>query len=242
MTTASTPAPTATAAMTYYPIQWTFVDNNAKSRKLEEKLRKMEEEEYAKAIAKAEKQRWRPCISSNREDNFSWWSLGEPDFGTARKEYYRYQNNWVGLTLCSISKFEFNLISKFIGKYTKKEIFNIAYISEYGNFSETNVSQIIPDNISSEDWIELGAESVSIWFRDLETHNKFISFLENIPQRDIKIDLGATADISTIEELLKDKNYYIKIKKDIDDNSIIDGFVNFVGDEKTAILIKMFAG
>ena len=212
-----------------------FIWKNIPNEKLAKKIMKYEEDYKNKIEEKIEKQKWRPAISTSRYDHYalSWWSLGEPDYRSDRKEYCRYIKNWVGLSVSEISKADFIIISQFLKKFKKTEVFHIAY--EEDGFDEITISDFF-NTIKPADWFRSGITSMAIWFKDLDTHNQFVSLLDGIVERTVVIELGEKADFDAIKKTLKNDDNYIYVK----DRG--KSYISMIDDGTKPVIVKMFSG
>ena len=212
-----------------------FVWKNIPNDKLAKKIMKFEEDSANKLKEKLEKQKWRPTISTSRYDHYalSWWSLREPEYSTERKEYHRYVRNWVGLSVSEISKVDFEIISQFLKNFKKTEVFSMSFDEE--SFEEVKMSDFFADKIKPADWFEYGITCMSIWFKDLDTHNKFVSLLDSITERTVVIEIGEMADLKAIKKTLKDDNYMFS-----DDRG--KSYISMIDDGIKPVIVKMFAG
>jgi len=206
-------------ATSWTTAKWTTVDSGIRpmtkeekrahasrerTRKWLENCRKTFEASLAARIKQIEERieanRWRPEVSHRQSNDFamSWWSLGrtESDEGDPKWRTWqsRYDRNWVGLTICSISPYERFCIDNCIKHIPKKDVICTGWEEYDDNHREHGTYD---------------TNGTGYWFRNLEDHNRFVAMLEAIPERTQIIEIGENYDRGASKRYLKGENHWV---------------------------------
>ena len=163
----------------------------------------------------------RPDVSNSETTNeydIAWWSLGRMEEGDGenwKEEQFLYDSGWYGITICHFSDYERAEIERHINRGgttdTRKlmEWVNFERIAE--EYKVISLDGLITFINSSSEIGEYETTEISVWFKDLSEHDRFVYSLKQLETRarNKKYILGEEADIAGIHQLLQDENYRI---------------------------------
>lgn len=161
----------------------------------------------------------RPEVSNSETSNeyeIAWWSLGQMEEGDGKnwkEERYLYDSEWHGITICHFSDYERAEIERYInrgGTTGTQELMKwISFERIADEYQVISVEGWVTFENSSSEIGDYETTEISVWFKDLKDHDRFVYSLGNIRTRNKKYILGTEADIDGIHQLLKEENYRI---------------------------------
>lgn len=188
----------------------------------------------------------RPDVSNSETSNdyeIAWWSLGQMEEGDGEnweEERYLYDAGWYGITISHFSDYERAEIGRYInrgGTMGTRELMKwVSFERIAEEYKVISVEGWVTFVNSSNEVGDYETLEISLWFKDLADHDRFVHSLKNINTRNKKYILGTEADIAGIHHLLQEENYRI-----CSGHSSVLTISNSVASTKMTLL-KMFLG